>query len=964
VVRVLLKTAVLPVSRPPSPPRRPRSASRRWRLGALALGLALAAIPWRWEARRESGAPAPEAASAAGDQRAPSPWTGTRELPALGRIDRGTVVASDGEPLAGVEVYARAAGTDEDEALLAHTGDDGGFTVIGLPDGTYELTLRGPSIFAARTRWQVPGPPIRILAPRRLAIGGVVREGSRPIAGATVALSDGALSMTQTATTDAQGRFELRDLPDADYVVWAWRDAAASALLAATPEVELALQPATVVEGRVVDRDGGAGVPARVVLIAAGDEGAARSGVADAEGNFRIEGVPRGRWRVQLDAPGYLARASYEVSAGHERESVALEVVRGGAATGRVIDPHGSPVADAAVIVRGADRRSQTALERARASSARPAADRPSSGAIRWQHPLAGARLLPSHDGRRFGAHRDGDRPEECGMGHCGVDLGHRQGAVVHAAADGVVRTIVRRSSGRAGRFLSIEHAGALRTQYMHLDEIREDLLPGMSIRGGDPLGTVGTTGVLRSGPHLHFTLAQQQGARMWFIDPEPLLRHALVRAHEAPLSVPGIEGMPDQVVAAVRLEPAPDAAAGAPAAAPIAYRASTTSDGGFELGGLPPGRYVVTALHADYARGRSAPFAIDTGTARASGVDVELSSGVVVHGQVRDDRGAPIAGAHVMAEAGDSLDARQIGEAITDGGGYFELAPLDGAITLKVSAPVHGELARALTLRNRGLGVERREESFELAVADAELRGQVRDPAGRPLAGARLTVVGGPGGRSRGTRSNAAGEVFIPALPAGDYQVRVDAPGYPSVRAGVTTSESFELAVEAGGGVRIDVRDVHTRGALAGAAVHARGPGGDERRAVAGDGLLELTGLRAGRWTVVVRAGGYVTSKHTIEVPAGRAPGDITADETRIELARGAEIGGLVLDGNGERVAGATLEIGGVEGTTDQDGRFRLRAVPAGGQTLRARRGDAAGELALTLAPGDEQITLQLTIN
>ncbi|HUH00586.1 MAG TPA: carboxypeptidase regulatory-like domain-containing protein [Kofleriaceae bacterium] len=950
------------MSRPSSPLRRP--ALRRWHLGVLALGLGLAAIPWRWDARREPVTPEPASSSGARDHVAASPWTGTRELPALGRIDRGTVVAGDGEPLAGVEIYARAAGGDEDDALLAHTDADGGFTVIGLPDGTYELTLRGPSIFAAATRWQVPGPPIRILVPRRLTIGGVVREGSRPIAGATVALSDGALSMTQTTTTDAQGRFELRDLPDANYVVWAWHGAAASALLAGAPEVELALEPATVVEGRVVDRNGGAGVAARVVLIAAGDEGAARSGVADAEGNFRIDGVPRGRWRVQLDAPGYLARTSYEVSAAEERERIDLEVVRGGVAAGRVLDPYGAPVADAAVLVRGADRKSQTALELARASAAQPTTKKPSSGAIRWQHPLAGARLLPSHDGRRFGAHREGDRPEECGMGHCGVDLGHQQGAVVHAAADGVIRTIVRRSSGRAGRFISIEHAGALRTQYMHLDEIREDLLPGMSIRGGDPLGTVGTTGVLRSGPHLHFTLAQQQGARMWFIDPEPLLRHAVVRAHDAPLSVPGIEGMPDQVVAAVRLEPAPDLDGGAVAAAPIAYRATTGYDGGFELGGLPDGRYVVTALHAGYARGRSAPFAIDTRNASATGVDVELSSGVVVYGQVRDDRGAPIAGAHVTAEAGESLDARQIGGTLTDGGGYFELAPLDGAITLKVSAPAHGELARAVTLRNRGLGVDRREELFELLIADAELRGQVRDPAGQPLAGARLTVVGGAGGRSRGTRSSAAGEVFIPALPAGDYQVRVDAPGYPSLRAGVKTGESFELTVEAGGGVRIEVRDLHTRGALAGAAVHARGPDGDERRAVAGDGLLELTGLRAGRWTLSVRAAGYVTTRRTVEVPAGRDPGDITADETRIELARGAEIGGLVLDGNGERVAGARLEIGGVEGTTDQDGRFRLREVPAGSQTLRARRGEAAGELVLTLAPGDEQITLQLTID
>jgi hypothetical protein len=282
----------------------------------------------------------------------------------------------------------------------------------------------------------------------------------------------------------------------------------------------------------------------------------------------------------------------------------------------------------------------------------------------------------------------------------------------------------------------------------------------------------------------------------------------------------------------------------------------------------------------------------------------------------------------------------------------------------LRVSAQAPGADERSVRLRSRGLDVERREEVFELAIADAELRGRVHDAFGLPLVGARLTVVDGPGGRARGTVSNAAGEVFIPALPAGDYDVRLEATGYPALRARVATGEAFTVALVAGGGMRLDLRDAHTRAPLIGASVHAKGPRGDHRKLSAGEGLLEFTAMQPGAWTIIARADGYVTTRRAVEVPAGRGPGEITVDDVRIELARGAEIGGIIIDGNGERVAGAKVEVGGVTTTSDQDGRFRLRQVPAGDQLLQATRGDATGSLRLGLAPGDEQITLQLSID
>jgi murein DD-endopeptidase MepM/ murein hydrolase activator NlpD len=67
---------------------------------------------------------------------------------------------------------------------------------------------------------------------------------------------------------------------------------------------------------------------------------------------------------------------------------------------------------------------------------------------------------------------------------------------------------------------------GRVVSKYMHLDFIRDDLAPGVEVRAGEWLGSLGRTGVKESGPHLHFEvqvrLSKKQQHR---VDPEPLVR-------------------------------------------------------------------------------------------------------------------------------------------------------------------------------------------------------------------------------------------------------------------------------------------------------------------------------------------------------------------------------------------------------------------------------------------------------
>jgi hypothetical protein len=151
-----------------------------------------------------------------------------------------------------------------------------------------------------------------------------------------------------------------------------------------------------------------------------------------------------------------------------------------------------------------------------------------------WFHPLPGPkRTLPERDTRRFGAAREGMRPEECAGGHCGVDIGTEKGMLVLAAHDGVIERIERDPEvggrrGNEGRFIRINHkGGTVVTSYIHLDAIREDLKPGIPVKAGEAIGTVGDTGVQQSGPHLHFAVSVRpspDGSEL-YINPEPLLQ-------------------------------------------------------------------------------------------------------------------------------------------------------------------------------------------------------------------------------------------------------------------------------------------------------------------------------------------------------------------------------------------------------------------------------------------------------
>ena len=84
---------------------------------------------------------------------------------------------------------------------------------------------------------------------------------------------------------------------------------------------------------------------------------------------------------------------------------------------------------------------------------------------------------------------------------HAGIDLVAPQGSVVRAAADGIVRNVVRSNKG-LGNIVEIDHRNGYVTRYALLGDI--SVPQGRTVKRGQKIGTVGISSTTFA-PHLHY---------------------------------------------------------------------------------------------------------------------------------------------------------------------------------------------------------------------------------------------------------------------------------------------------------------------------------------------------------------------------------------------------------------------------------------------------------------------------
>ena len=760
------------------------------------------------------------------------------------------------------------------------TGADGRFVLTGLSPGRVRLRVTGAGLLPAELRYvPVPSDEARIVVARQVAIEGTVTDGGKPVANAPVGLRSDAIGGTIEVRTGATGAFRFASLPEGRYQLFAWQGALAArtvrvARLGAGPfgPVELRLEAAAIVVGRVIDRDEGTGLVAAIELRPSGDDQAPRYVRSGDDGVFRIEGVPTGRWIAEAYAPGTLSPGGIELEAGHGIPEIAL--VRGGAITGRIVDGDGHPVAGATV-------RSLTA----------------------------------------------GSNPTE-----------------LSAEVD---RDKLRRFSGRTAAPVPVTAPGAL------------DADPQFLARG-------------------------ELGVMVGAIPPIP---------------PPGAHVAQTAIAVDPSLAGEPPALPADPARASIW---TTGADGVYRIRGLGASKVAVLAAAAGFAEARSRPVAIAPGQL-ITGIDLVLNPGTILVGKITDQHGAPVIGAQVtatpVAAGHEPGGASGIGsaaapgvmpgatpgaapgaapgatiDAFTDDAGEYRLGPLTGSVELRATAYGHGEARRTLELSPvRGATAAERREDLVLVVADAVFAGILEDATGVPVGGAHLDVVGGVSD-GRHALVAADGTFSIDLLPAGPLRLHVEHPMYPPEEidavAGPASQPRARLRLALGGGVEGAVLDAGSGAPIPSIALAAAGPGNALAEATTDKlGRWKLGPLRPGRWRVTVKQPGYLAQVHELDVPVARVPGGTSVRDIRIDLARGALLGGTVRDARGQRVAAAHVIVAATaggptcEGDSDGRGEFRLHDCPTGDLAIAASKADARGATRATVRPGDEILSLALEL-
>ena len=87
---------------------------------------------------------------------------------------------------------------------------------------------------------------------------------------------------------------------------------------------------------------------------------------------------------------------------------------------------------------------------------------------------------------------------------HKGVDFAAKKGTPVYAAGDGVIERA--NNYGGYGNYIRIRHNSEYKTAYAHLHRFAKKIKRGLTVKQGQVIGYVGSTG-RSTGPHLHYEI-------------------------------------------------------------------------------------------------------------------------------------------------------------------------------------------------------------------------------------------------------------------------------------------------------------------------------------------------------------------------------------------------------------------------------------------------------------------------
>ncbi|MCB9591329.1 MAG: carboxypeptidase regulatory-like domain-containing protein [Sandaracinaceae bacterium] len=810
----------------------------------------------------------------------------------------GTVVDDRGTPIPGAEVRVDREG----EGLLpwtATTDGAGSFDIDTLHAGEHAVRVHAEGHgTVVRSGVEPDGQRLRITMDRVGSIAGrVIREDGTPEAEATVVIAGSGIWPARSTQADAEGRFRIPGVPPGTYEARAH-----SGSLVAEPrrgiEVEpdtrafftFTLRPGAVLTGIIRDSDTDRGIEGAEITVSAESlDVAPRATTSDAEGHFRIAGIPFGPQRVSVYAEGYVPVTALEHDPAGPLE---IELTPGGTLVGVVLDADRQPIEGATLEVvgeavdhqpveLGGDRGFRDAVF---ASQLDP------GGGMRLEVtegevppiPLVpvsteerGLSLPTAPTERQWATSHLSDA--QGGFRIEGIPPGHVQVVARHPgfASATTARLFVGAGSTWDRLELVLAPAGRLIGRVVDerevgvegvLVEVHSDREPHPRVaftndRGGFVLdsvvGELSVTARPNGRPAVRERVTVESGGEATVV---LALEGELNRLHGRTVDGRGFPvGGVQVAVIALR------------ASAPYRTTLFSARDGTFVADGLPAGPWRLEATSSGYA-----PSTLDvfetTGEAQ-----IALARGARVEGSVVDDftgRGVRA----VITLVRDDLPPERL-RAQTDGDGRFEI-PRARAAAWRLTIQADGYLPheRALTVEDRGRG-----------------------PEDVSLDAIRLV----PGGRVEGTVVDALGHVVARAtVVAGDGIARTDARGRFSVT-GVAAGQVAVVASHPAGGTS-DAEDVRVLAGRETLGVVLHLPERlDPTRAAALEGSRRGVALEVAWAQGAARVRSVIPDSHADR--AGLRPGDVLVAIDEVEPTSAAEAERLL---RGAPNVGAVVEV------------------------------------------------------
>jgi len=827
------------------------------------------------------------------------------------------------------------------------------------PAGTPWVELDGPYDPAETLRL----PDIDLPSPAAVA-GSVAGADGKPVSGARVVVRQGAgferseTELFAEATTGSDGAFRIANAPPGLSRLSVRASGWAPAERMLRPEsgpVRVALERGASLTGTVLDASGR---PVAGALVRSGWVAA----TTDAQGRYRLDGVPSGLQRVDASASGgMVARKGGVRTAAATPAAADLQLQPGVTIHGTVVD----------------------ALTRRPVPGARiGVAEAPGSG-VSASEPSGSAR---SDAKGRFSA--EGLLPGDYEVR--AVKQGYLAGTLpripASARAAGVAavalvpaasisgKVVDAQGKAVAGASVSLEPARGGRGRFAAIAAGFRGSRAGTSTLTGpdgafrlDGLAAI-PSGVPLTASHAGFAPAERPGVTL----KAGQALTGIVLVLPAGLSVKGrVVDEASQPVAGAEIRVSPSEGRGPGRifrrafGAPTSPNAVTTADGSFTVNGLAAGSYDVTASHDGFSPKTSS--ALPAPAKQPTGwPPIVLAGGVPVSGVVHDEQGAPIVGATVTL-LGDGADPNPT---TTDGAGTFRVPNLAKGRSLMLMATALGFAfsSRSVTPPAEGVTI--------VLGKSGTIRGHVVDGAnGTPITAFSVGATSAARGRRGfgGGGAGAAGFIggapaqtywaedgsFELSVPPGSWNVRATADGYrPADVSNIDldageTKEGVEISLKRGGGLTghvVDNRGNPVSGAnvaccSAGGGGNGPGFGGAATGPTAtsdGDGHFQLDGLPDGHVTLTVTSTDYVTTSRDVD-PAG------TPDVT-LTVSSGAEITGAVVSADANSpIPGASVSLvpEGDSGTaagspqsaqSDGNGGFHFDHLSAGRYRLTAQ--------------------------